>query len=156
GRAAADAVRVQRVPAGVEPPYPAGLVLPEAVQVRLYPRHPVTLPGLHLGGRPVDGVDLGPGADAAEEVIAGTAVALEEPVAFDVVDDAAVPAQSLFPVEVPPHDQAAAPTQPVLRSGRDGPGLDVRVVDDGPDHLTALPRGDDLAGFVSDLILDDG
>src|SRR5262249_29378690 len=130
GRAAADAVRVQRVPAGVEPPHPAGLVLPKAVQVCLYPRHPVTLPGLHLGGRPVDGVDLGPGADAAEEVIAGTAVALEEPVAFDVVDDAAVPAQSLFPVEVPPHDQAAAPTQAVLCPGRDGPGLDVRVVDD--------------------------
>src|SRR5689334_11955426 len=76
--APADAVRVQRVPAGVEPPHPAGLVLPEAVQERLHPRHPVTLPGLHLGGRPVDGVDLGPGADAAEEVIAGAAVVLED------------------------------------------------------------------------------
>ena len=128
---------------------------PLAVQERLHSRHPVTLPGLHLGGRPVDGVDLGPGAHAAEEVIAGAAVVLEEPVAFDVVDDAAVPAQSLFPVEVPPHDQAAAPTQPVLRPGGDCPGFDVRVVDDGPDHLTALPRGGDLADFLSDLIPND-
>ena len=140
---------------GVEPPHPAGLVLPEAVQECLHPRHPVTLPGLHLGGRPVDGVDLRPGAHAAEEVIAGAAVVLEEPVAFDVVDDAVVPAQGLFAVEVPPHDQAAAAAQQLPRPGRVRSGFDVRKVDDGPDHLTALPRGGDLADFVSDLILDD-
>ena len=151
-RAAADAVRVQRVPAGVEPPHPVRLVLPQAVQERLDPRHPVTLPGLHLGGRPVDRVDLGPGAHAAEEVIAGPAVALEEPVLLGVADDAAVPAQGLVPVEVPAHDQAAAPAQPVPRGGRDRPGLDVRVVDDRPDRLTALPRGGDLADLVVELV----
>ena len=80
----------------------------------------------------------------------------KEPVALGVVDDAAVPAQGLFPVEVPAHDQAAPPAQPVLRPGRDRPGLDVRVVDDGPDHLTALPRGGDLADLVLDPVLHHG
>ena len=138
-RAAADAVRVERVPVRVEPSHTAGLVRPLTVQEGLHPRHPVALPGLHLGRRPVDRVDLGPGAHAAEEVIAGPAVTLEEPVALDVVDDAAVPAQRLVPVEVPAHDQAPAAAQQGPSRLRHRSGLDIAVIDDGPDRFAALP-----------------
>ena len=143
-RAAADAVRVQRVAVRVEPLHAVGLVLPLAVEERLDRAIRSLLAGLHLGRRPVDRVDLGPGADAAEEVVAWAAVVLEELVALDVVDDVAIPAQGLLAVEVAAHDEAAAPAQQRERLRGYRAGLDVGVVDDGPDRLAAFPRGGDL------------
>ena len=48
GRAAADAVGVERVPVGVEPLHAVGLVGPLVVEERLDPRHAVALARLHL------------------------------------------------------------------------------------------------------------
>ena len=88
---APDPVRVEAVAVGLEPHHTVGLVTPATVEERLHAGHALALAGLHLGGRPVDRVDLGLRADGAEEVVAGAAVGLEEPVALDVVDDGAHP-----------------------------------------------------------------
>ena len=48
-RAAADAVRVERVAVGVEPLHAVGLVRPEVVEERLHVGHAVALARLHLG-----------------------------------------------------------------------------------------------------------
>jgi hypothetical protein len=122
----------------------------------LDPRHPVVLAGLHLGRRPVDRVDLGLGADGAEEVVGRAPVVLEELVALDVADDVAIPARGLLPVEVPAHDEAAPPAQPRQCRGGHRAGLDVGVVDDGPDRLAPFPRGGDLVDLGLDLPFDDG
>jgi cytochrome bd ubiquinol oxidase subunit II len=156
-RPAADPVRIQEVPAGVEPLLAVRFVLPETVEEHLHPGHPVILPGFHLRGRPVDRVDLGLGIEAGEELVAGAAVVtLEEPVALDVVDDVAVPGQGLVAAEVPAHDQAAAAAQQPPRLVSDRPGLDVRVVDDRPDRLAALPHRGDLVDLGPHLPLHDG
>jgi hypothetical protein len=47
-RTAADAVGVERVAVGVEPPHALGLAAPLRVQEGLHPRHPVALTSLHL------------------------------------------------------------------------------------------------------------
>jgi hypothetical protein len=66
-------------------PHPLRRVLPLAVEEGLHACHPLALAGLHLRRRPVDRGDLGLGTDGPEEVVAGPPVALEEPVALDVV-----------------------------------------------------------------------
>jgi len=81
---------------------------------------------------------------------------LEELVAVDVVHDVTVPGPGLVPAEVPAHDQAATPAQQPQRLVRDRPGLDVRVVDDGPDRFAPLPRRGDLADLGLDLLFHDG
>ena len=140
---AADPVRVERVAVRVEPLHPVGLVAPLAVEERLDGRRAVALPGLHLRLGPVDRVDLGFGADTAEEVVARAPVVLEEPVGLDVVDDVAVPRRGRVAVEVPADNQATAPMQICQLLGADGAGGDIGVVDDRPDGLPArLCRGD--------------
>jgi hypothetical protein len=153
---AADAVGVEGVAVGVEPADSVGLATPPAVEERLHPGHPVALAGLHLRGRPVDGVDLGLGADAAEEVVARPAVVLEEPVALDVVDDLAVPGQRLLAREVAAHDEAAAAVEQRERLVRDGARGDVGVVDDRPHRLATLLLRHDLGHPGRDAPLDDG
>jgi hypothetical protein len=111
--------------------------------------------GLHLRGGPVDRVNLGPGTHAAEEIVGGTAVVVEERVALDVIDGVTVPRQGLFAVEVPPDNQTATAAQLSEGTRRHLPGFDVGVVDDRPDGLAALARRRDLRYAGLDLALDD-
>ena len=103
-----------------------------------------SLTGLHLRRRPVDRVDLGPGANTAEEVVGWSPVGLEEPVPLGVADDLLVPFERLVAAEVAAHDQAAAPPQRGEVPGSDGAGLDVGVVDDRPGGGPGRLVGGDL------------
>src|ERR671924_2016834 len=102
------------------------------VEERLDAGHAVALPRLHLRARPVHGVDLGARTDAAEEVIPGAAVVLEESVALDVIDDRLVPPDGLLAFEVPADDCAAALAQELERALGHGAGGDVGVLDHRP------------------------
>jgi hypothetical protein len=140
----------------VEPLHAVGPACPLGVEECLDPGHAVALPGLHLGGRPVDGVDLGSGADAAEKVVARAPVGLEELVGFDVADDVAVPAECLVAVEVTADYEAAALPKPgeLIRCHR--AGGDVGVVDDRPYGFATGFLGGDLLDSRADALLDDG
>ena len=154
-RAAADAVRVQRVPVRVEPLHALGLVLPLAVEETLDLRHPVVLAGLHLGATSRSGRSRAWSRHCrkSRRWCRGSS---RRTCSFDVADDVAIPAQGLFPVEVPAHDETATPAQQRQRLRGYRAGFDVGVVDDGPDRLAAFPCGGDVVDLGLDLLLDDG
>ena len=139
-RAAPDAVGVEGVEVGVEPAVAVRVGGPLPVEEGLHRGHPRVLPGLHLGARPVDRVDLRLATSprpGAEEVVGRSGVVLEEVVGLDVVDDVAVPLLGLGAVEVTADHRAAAALQQREGLGADRAGLDVGVVDDRPDLLAA-------------------
>src|SRR5258708_30523906 len=76
-RAAADAIRVGRVPVGVEPDPALGLMLPEAVQEPPDRDHVVVLARLDLRLGPVDRVNRrSPRGPSAENAVVDRAVRL--------------------------------------------------------------------------------
>jgi hypothetical protein len=117
GRATADAIGVERVAGRVEPLDAVRLAGPLRVQERLDPRHPLALAGLHLRRRPVDRVDLGPGADAGEEVVGRPPVGLEEPVPLDVVEHLPIPRAAAVGLRRPVEVRAAVVTEHAPLSG---------------------------------------
>src|SRR6202012_1074398 len=98
---------------------------PPPVEDRRPPPHLVALPGLHLWPRPVDRVDLGLGTHAGEEVVAGSAVLLGEPVPVYVVDQLGIPVPRPVVLELPPHHRAPATAQLVRQAGVDRARRDV-------------------------------
>ena len=155
-RAAPDSIRIDRVASRIEPLRAVRFTDPLLVEKPLHVRHLIALAGLHLGARPVDGIDLRLGANAAEEIVAGPAVVLEEPVPLDVVDDALIPVEGLLTRELATNDDTSATTQQREIVGRHGAGGDIRVVDHRP-HLTAFCCGRrDLLDLGAHARLDHG
>ena len=109
-RTAANAVRVNDADVRIEPALAVLLKAPQAVEEGLRRRHFIALAGLHLRGRPVDGIDFRPRSlQRTEEAVAWPFVDLVEMVQIQIFQHRGIPGQRLFARKVA-FDHRAAPT----------------------------------------------